>query len=60
MLGRDLSRFYDANERLSESPLGVALAGTSFPIDRKFTAKELGFKKPSENSLDTVSIETLL
>ena len=56
MLGRDLSRFHDANERLNESPLGVAaLAGTSFPINRQFTAKELDFKKPSENSLDTVS-----
>ena len=56
MLGRDLSRFEDANDRLNESPLGAAaLAGTSFSIDRKFTAVELGFKKPSENSLDSVS-----
>lgn len=56
MFGRDILRFKDANNRLDESPLGVvALAGTSFPIDRDFTAKELGFRKPSENSLDTVS-----
>lgn len=56
MLGRDVTRFEDANKRLDESPLGVAaLAGTSFPIDRDFTANKLGFKKPSENSLDTVS-----
>jgi len=56
MLGRDISRFEDSNNRLDESPLGVAaLAGTSFPIDRDFTANELGFSKPTENSLDTVS-----
>lgn len=56
MLGRDLSRFTDANNRLDECPLGVAaLAGTSFPIDRDFTAKQLGFSKATENSLDTVS-----
>jgi len=56
MLGRDLSRFTDANKRLDECPLGAAaLAGTSFPIDRDFTAQQLGFSKASENSLDTVS-----
>ena len=38
------------------SPLGAAaLAGTSYPIDREFTAKELGFAAPTQNSLDSVS-----
>ncbi|MFO1242976.1 MAG: argininosuccinate lyase [Rickettsiales bacterium] len=56
MLGRDRGRFADALERLNESPLGAAaLAGTSFPIDRHQTAKQLGFKCPMENSLDAVS-----
>jgi len=56
MLGRDLSRFSDANLRANQCPLGAAaLAGTSFPIDRKKTAKALGFKEPTANSLDSVS-----
>ena len=56
MFGRDLGRFSDARARLNESPLGAAaLAGTSFPIDRESTAKELGFDKPMANSLDAVS-----
>ncbi len=56
MFGRDRLRASDARKRLNESPLGAAaLAGTSFPIDRHFTAKELGFDKPMENSLDAVS-----
>lgn len=56
MFGRDRSRVQDARKRLNESPLGAAaLAGTSFPIDRHFTAKELGFDKPMANSLDAVS-----
>ncbi|WP_372613672.1 argininosuccinate lyase [Aquicoccus sp.] len=56
MLGRDLSRFRDARARMNESPLGAAaLAGTSFPIDREMTAKELGFDRPCANSLDAVS-----
>lgn len=56
MFKRDISRFTDANKRLDESPLGsAALAGTSFPIDRKFTAKSLGFQSYSKNSLDSVS-----
>jgi argininosuccinate lyase len=43
-------------EILSENPLGVAaLAGTSFNIDRNFTTKKLGFKRPTNNSIDTVS-----
>jgi len=56
MFGRDRSRAADARARLNESPLGAAaLAGTSFPIDRHFTAKELGFDRPMANSLDAVS-----
>ncbi len=56
MLGRDKSRFEDARKRMNECPLGTAaLAGTSFPIDRHMTAKELGFDRPSANSLDAVS-----
>ncbi|VAW17539.1 Argininosuccinate lyase [hydrothermal vent metagenome] len=65
MLSRDYHRFIDARGRINISPLGAAaLAGTSFPIDREMTAKELGFDKPAANSLDAVSdrdfvIETL-
>jgi argininosuccinate lyase len=56
MLGRDRGRLADARARLNESPLGAAaLAGTSFPIDRQATAKALGFSKPTDNSLDSVS-----
>ena len=56
MLARDKSRFEDARQRMNESPLGAAaLAGTSFPIDRNMTAKELGFDCPTANSLDSVS-----
>jgi argininosuccinate lyase len=56
MFGRDLSRVRDARARMNESPLGAAaLAGTSFPIDREMTARELGFDRPAANSLDAVS-----
>ncbi|MDH5187543.1 MAG: argininosuccinate lyase [Rhodospirillaceae bacterium] len=56
MLGRDRSRATDCRKRLNECPLGsAALAGTSFPIDREMTAKELGFDRPTANSLDSVS-----
>ncbi|BDG20436.1 argininosuccinate lyase [Thermus thermophilus] len=56
MLKRDAGRLEDAKERLNESPLGAAaLAGTGFPIDRHFTARELGFKAPMRNSLDAVA-----
>ena len=56
MLRRDLSRFTDARERMNECPLGsAALAGTGFRIDRELTAKELGFDRPTANSLDSVS-----
>ncbi|MBT4769872.1 MAG: argininosuccinate lyase [Rhodospirillaceae bacterium] len=56
MFGRDRGRFADGRARLNECPLGAAaLAGTSFPIDRKKTARELGFDQPMTNSLDAVS-----
>ncbi|MGE5515606.1 MAG: argininosuccinate lyase [Bacteroidota bacterium] len=56
MIGRDRGRLADARARLNESPLGsAALAGTSFPIDRAFTAAQLGFDRPMANSLDGVS-----
>ncbi|WP_150290596.1 argininosuccinate lyase [Sphingobium estronivorans] len=56
MVRRDRSRFADARERLNECPLGAAaLAGTGFPIDRHATAAALGFAKPTDNSLDSVS-----
>ncbi len=56
MAQRDRSRFADARTRLNECPLGsAALAGTGFPIDRAATAAELGFDRPTANSLDSVS-----
>jgi argininosuccinate lyase len=56
MAARDRGRFADARRRLNESPLGAgALAGTSFPLDRAMTAKDLGFDRPAANSLDAVS-----
>ena len=56
MFARDLSRVRDAVERLDESPLGAAaLAGTGFPIDRSMTARALGFREPTRNSIDSVS-----
>jgi len=55
MLTRDAGRIQDAQRRLNESPLGAAaLAGTGFPIDREFTARQLGFTRPMRNSLDAV------
>ena len=56
MLERDKSRFQDARKRINVLPLGAAaLAGTSFPIDRKFVAKLLKFDEVMENSIDAVS-----
>jgi argininosuccinate lyase len=56
MIKRDISRFTDSKKRLNECPLGcAALAGTSFPINRIFTAKALGFDRPNNNSIDGVS-----
>ena len=55
MLNRDKKRFLNNIELIDESPLGsAALAGTSYKIDRQFTAKKLGFKKPTGNSIDAV------
>ena len=56
MLARDRGRLADCRKRLNECPLGsAALAGTSFPLDREMTARELGFDRPTANSLDAVS-----
>ena len=56
MLDRDYDRLLDCRKRVNLSPLGsAALAGTSFPIDRNFTAEQLGFDAPTRNSLDSVS-----
>jgi len=55
-LARDYSRLCDCRKRMNICPLGsAALAGTSFPVDRKMTATMLGFDTPSQNSLDSVS-----
>ena len=55
-LARDADRFLDAYERMNKCPLGAAaLAGTTYPIDRKMTAEALGFTAPTENSMDSVS-----
>ena len=56
MFQRDKKRFFNNLENLNENPLGVAaLSGTSFNIDRFYTTKKLGFKKPTNNSIDTVA-----
>ena len=56
MLNRDYSRLQDCRQRMNQCPLGAAaLAGTTFPIDRLYTAKQLGFDAPTGNSLDSVS-----
>ncbi|MGB9892712.1 argininosuccinate lyase [Thermodesulfovibrio yellowstonii] len=56
MLERDRERLKEALKRLNRCPLGAgALAGSSLPIDRHFTAKELGFEEPIPNSMDAVS-----
>jgi len=56
MLERDFSRLQDCRQRLNQSPLGAAaLAGTTYPINRQYTAEALHFDKPTENSLDSVS-----
>ena len=53
---RDRKRFKNNLENLNENPLGVsALAGTSFNIDRNYTTRKLKFKKPTNNSIDTIS-----
>ena len=56
MLCRDVTRLEDCRKRMDQSPLGCgALAGTTYPIDRWQTARELGFTAPTSNSLDGVS-----
>ncbi|MBQ6182886.1 MAG: argininosuccinate lyase [Clostridia bacterium] len=56
MFMRDLSRLKDALARMDKCPLGAcALAGTGFAIDRRYSAKLLGFSAPTANSLDTVA-----
>lgn len=56
MLERDFGRLLDCRKRLNQSPLGAAaLAGTTYPINREYTAAQLNFDKPTENSLDSVS-----
>ncbi|HWV15520.1 MAG TPA: argininosuccinate lyase [Cellvibrio sp.] len=56
MLQRDYGRLLDCRKRMNQLPLGAAaLAGTTYPIDRVYTAQLLGFDAPTENSLDSVS-----
>jgi argininosuccinate lyase len=56
MLKRDAARFRDCLKRINVLPLGTAaLAGTTYPIDRQYTAELLGFAQISANSIDTVS-----
>ena len=56
MFKRDVTRLEDCLERLDECPLGAgALATTTYDIDRFQTAQALGFKKPTDNSMDSVS-----
>ena len=56
MFRRDVLRLIDIRERMNYCPLGSgALAGTTYPLDRDFTAKELGFTAPCDNSMDGVS-----
>lgn len=56
MLARDRGRLADARARVNENALGAAaLAGTSYPIDRHMTSKDLGFSAPMHNSMDAVS-----
>ncbi|MCX6651039.1 MAG: argininosuccinate lyase [Methanomassiliicoccales archaeon] len=55
-LQRDAERFLDAYKRVNQCPLGAgALAGTGHAIDRNMTAEALGFDRPTDNGMDTVS-----
>ena len=55
-LERDKERILDAQKRIDIMPLGAcALSGTGLPIDRAYVAKQLGFKKATDNSIDSVS-----
>lgn len=56
MFKRDRSRLQDIYKRMNECPLGSgALAGTTYPLDREYTAELLGFDRPTLNSMDSVS-----
>ena len=56
MLRRDITRLEDCLERMNECPLGSgALATTTYPVDRFYTAQALGFDRPMDNSMDGVS-----
>lgn len=56
MFDRDYSRLYDIKKRMNTCPLGSgALAGTTYPLDREYTAELLGFDDPTRNSMDSVS-----
>ena len=56
MFNRDKKRFINNLDNLNENPLGVAaISGTSFNIDRNYTSKKLGFIRPTNNSIDTIS-----
>lgn len=56
MFRRDTERLLDCRRRLNLCPLGAgALAGTTYPLDREYTAMELGFDGPTRNSMDSVS-----
>lgn len=61
MLGRDRGRIDDARRRMNELPLGAgAIAGTTFPIDRHATARDLGFDRPTRNSMDATASRDFL
>ena len=56
MFLRDRSRLFDIQKRMNTCPLGAgALAGTTYPLDREYTASLLGFDSPTRNSMDSVS-----
>jgi argininosuccinate lyase len=56
MFRRDRERLYDLRSRMNLCPLGAgALAGTTYPLDRRYTAERLGFDGPTRNSMDSVS-----
>ena len=61
MLHRDRGRLLDARKRMNELPLGSgAIAGTTFPIDREATARDLGFDAPCANSMDATASRDFL
>ena len=56
MFRRDRDRLFDIRKRMNTCPLGAgALAGTTYPLDRAYTAELLGFDAPTRNSMDSVS-----